>query len=292
MTGSSDSRVNNHRLRVKKLLATNRPDVDRDAQLELLLSELALLLLPAGITPMHFAEIAKHAFVHAAGQISSFRNGKFNQSRIAVITGLNRSEVKKLLHLGRKRRFGGGSRLARTDRVISGWVSDRRFLDRKGKPRKLRIQGENSSFSSLVRAFAGDVPYRAVLNELKRTRSVLQAGDWLQLDTRVLASNSRLPKSFSQVLPALLDGIHLAALKQKTRAIIPMYRLTLAARDSAEMAILRERFASGAQSMINGLGVSLERRTARPRRDHTITITTFIRERTSLKRVRGAPPNL
>jgi len=259
----------------------------RDAQLQLLLSELVLLLLPSGITPSHFAELAKRAFVNAAGQISRFRNGRFNQSRIAVITGLHRSEVKRLLR--EKGTYAtSNSGLARTERVISGWVSDPRFLDRSGKPRQLPINGRRNSFASLVSAFAGDVPSRAVLDELKRSQSVVQTHNTLRLNTRPAVPGGRLSQSLSQVLPALLDAIHLAAHGQATRGMIPMYRLTLAAKDSVELAILRDRLAGGASSLINGFRDSLKRtpiRSARPKfASHTITITAFVRERTRSKK--------
>jgi hypothetical protein len=265
-------------------------NLQQDAQLQRLLSELAVILLPFGITPMHFSELAKRAFVEAAGRSSRFRNGKLNQSRIAVITGLNRSEVKRVLDGGPKRALVIGSRLARTERVVSGWLSDRRFVDRNGQPRRLPINGRNNSFEALVRAFAGDVPYRAVLDELKRGRSVAQVHDSLELNTSRSVSRARLTRSLSKVLPALLDAIQLAAHRQGSNDEIPMYRLTLGAKDSVELAFLRDRLSAGALSLISGFKESLKRTAvASTRQNHTITITAFVRESSSSRKTRGAP---
>src|SRR6202021_3144343 len=145
------------------------------------LTELAVVLLQMGITPKHFGELAKQAFVEAAGTLSKFRNGKINRSRVAVMTGLSRVEVKRLLS-GQPSMSSIPAQQSRGERVISGWMSDRRFLDARGRPVRLPIAGARASFTTLVREFGGDVPHRAVLEELRRLRVVRQVGNRLELD--------------------------------------------------------------------------------------------------------------
>ena len=53
-------------------------------------------------------------------------------------------------------------------RVVSGWVRDSRFLDSNGQPAVLPVEGNGVSFNELVRHFSGDMPVRAVLDELDR----------------------------------------------------------------------------------------------------------------------------
>src|SRR5262245_13080442 len=91
------------------------------------LAELAEPLMRVGITPRLFGELAAQAFVEAACKASTFRNGRINQSRVAVLTGLTRVEVRKLMRGPRAvvPRFQ-----ARTMRVIDGWISDRRYAER------------------------------------------------------------------------------------------------------------------------------------------------------------------
>jgi hypothetical protein len=259
-----------------------------DVHLQELLCALALLLVPSGVTPKHFAELAKYAFVDAAGQISKFRNGRLNQSRIAVITGLNRAEVKRLLAEGRGASSPGKSRASRAARVVSGWVSDRRYLDSSGRPRTLPISGYKISFATLVKEYGGDVPHRAVLDELKRTRAVRQLHSRLSLNTGSSGFHSRLSSRLARVLPLLLDGMHVAATSYEHRAELPLYRLTLSAKNSVELAILRDRIVGGVGSMLAGFKGSLASNSrTRPRSTastHTITVTTLIRERRPTKK--------
>src|SRR5262245_33515258 len=117
--------------------------IGADGGMQRLLTELAEALLPLGVTPGQFSEFAKHAFVRAAARTSRFRNGKINQSRVAVVTGLNRADVKRLL---RQDRFPHQQHLSRAARVVTGWLSDQRFLDSQGRPRQLPIKGSGASF--------------------------------------------------------------------------------------------------------------------------------------------------
>jgi hypothetical protein len=254
----------------------------RDAHLQDLLCQLALLLVPLGVTPEYFSELARYAFVNAAARVSRFGNGRPNQSRIAVITGLNRAEVKRLLAQGQGTNALRKSRGSRTARVISGWTSDRRYLNRSGSPRSLPILGHKNSFAALVREYGGDVPHRAVLDELKRTRAVIQVNDRIRLSTDSSSFSSRLSPRFARVLPLLLDGVHVAAANHGRRGEFPLYRLTLTAKNSVELAILRDRVAGGVSAMLAGFKGSLMSGATGPRptrSSHTITVTTLIRER-------------
>ncbi|MBI3776365.1 MAG: hypothetical protein HY273_12595, partial [Gammaproteobacteria bacterium] len=49
---------------------------------------------------------------------------------------------------------------------VSGWVHAKRFIDGKGRPLALPFDGGKVSFVALVKDFSGDVPPRAVLDEL------------------------------------------------------------------------------------------------------------------------------
>lgn len=232
---------------------------------------------------MHFADLAKRAFVQAAGDISRFRNGKLNQSRIAVITGLHRSEVKRLIEGRHDQVAVEGSRASRTERVIIGWNSDRRFLDENGKPRKLSITTRRNSFADLVRSYAGDVPHRAVLDELKRSGVVSQTDSFLELDPHSLSKSRRIPRSFSETIPVLLDALRLAGSNERTGESMPLHRLTLIARDSIQLAVLRERLESAASSTVSGLKSAL-RGTRRGRGRYSITLTAFIQEQKVFKK--------
>ena len=57
-------------------------------------------------------------------------------------------------------------RYNRAARVVYGWVHDSTYADQNGQAAVLPFEGESASFSSLVKAYSGDVPPRAILDEL------------------------------------------------------------------------------------------------------------------------------
>src|SRR2546429_3570358 len=138
--------------------------------LQELLTELAVVLLPRGMTPKRFGELARSAFVQAAADMSKLRNGKVNYSRVAAQTGLSRADVKRLLTSN----MFDSVRADETplSRVVSGWRTDCKITDKDGSPKRLRISGTRASFTGLVKKYGGDVPYRAVLDELRRIGAV------------------------------------------------------------------------------------------------------------------------
>jgi hypothetical protein len=250
--------------------------VRRDAGVKELLTELAVVLLQAGVTPKHFAELAKQAFVEAAGTLSKFSNGKINRSRVAVMTGLSRVEVKRLL-TGRVALTGSlPAQQSRGERVISGWMSDHRFLDSRGRPQRLPIAGARVSFASLVKKFGGDVPHRAVLEELRRLRVVRQIGSSLELDARRQLLSGPAAASLSALIPALIDGIRLAVKAASGGPAPLIHRLTLKARDVVELAVLEERATVGMTSLLEGLKGSLQG--ASDGKKHSLTVTAFVIE--------------
>ena len=121
--------------------------------------------------------MARLALVVEAAKSATFKNGKINYSRVAARTGLTRNVVRRLLL------FETDSRLAAYGtplyRVKNGWLTDRRYLDRQGRPVRLKMTGANASFASLVCEYGGDLPHRAVFDELKRLGVVTRDADGL-----------------------------------------------------------------------------------------------------------------
>jgi hypothetical protein len=60
----------------------------------------------------------------------------------------------------------------RAARVISAWVREPEFHDASGQPTPLSVEGDRTSFGVLVRRYSGDMPVRAILDELLRVRAV------------------------------------------------------------------------------------------------------------------------
>lgn len=247
--------------------------------LQELLTELAFVLLPRGMTPRSFSELARFAFVQAATEMSRLRNGRVNYSRVAAQTGLSRADVKRLLksdvfELGRLTH-------APMERVVNGWRTDRLFAHRVGHPKKLRIGGLGASFANLVRKYGGDVPHKAVLDELRQINAVTDDGKrvWLKLPTLRKRHNFAF---LSPVLPVLVDGIRIASKREDSRPSSSIQRLTLPVESEVDLAIVRERCLSSAKSMLDGLGETLGTSVTLPRTrrnsDCSFTVTILLVE--------------
>lgn len=137
-----------------------------------LLSPLARLLLRHGISHAEFSNWAKQAFVREAEKHFSVDDTKKpTVSRIAVVTGINRKEVKRIQELPEEER-SSMSRNNRAARVVTGWLQDDEFLDANNKPKPLTYGSTEQGFNLLVKRYSGDVPARAILDELVRVGTV------------------------------------------------------------------------------------------------------------------------
>ena len=141
------------------------------------LRPIARFLMKAGIGYREFAEIAKCAFVDVATSDYGLRGRPTNISRVAVMTGLTRKEVKRL-----REKIAAGSQVILTRvippaEIIEKWHSDPAFLDASDRPLKLPFDGPTPSFAQLVRKYGGDIPPGAMRTELKRVGAVEEGMD-------------------------------------------------------------------------------------------------------------------
>ncbi|HSM89057.1 MAG TPA: DUF6502 family protein [Desulfobacterales bacterium] len=131
-----------------------------------ILKPLVCILLRNGMSYKTFADIARSQFVEVARKESGIGGRKQSVSRIAVITGLTRKEVSRLLKYSVPNDRDKSDRYHRASRVVSGWRRDKAFLAAGRRPAVLAIAGPGKSFQQLVKRYSGDVPHRAVLDEL------------------------------------------------------------------------------------------------------------------------------
>ena len=145
-----------------------------DSALRTLLEPLVRLLLKRGVSCGDFFTLIKRVYVDVAEREFQVEGRKQSTSRISLLTGLTRKEVSKLVGESDAERTGHDrARVNRAARVLSGWVQDPDFANGQGTPASLPFDSDaGPSFSSLVRRHGGDVPPRAVLDELVRVGAV------------------------------------------------------------------------------------------------------------------------
>jgi hypothetical protein len=139
---------------------------------QLVLRPIVKILLRYGIGYAQFAETVKTAFVDVSSTEFGIRGRPTNISRIAVMTGLTRKEIRRI-----RTKIEGGSislkiKSTPITEILHRWHSEEEFLDEKGRPAVLPFLGEKGSFSALVKKFGGDVPPGAMRTELIRVGSV------------------------------------------------------------------------------------------------------------------------
>lgn len=156
-----------------------------------LLRPLARILLRHNTSFLTFSDLAKQVFIEVAEKEFPPSGRHQSLSRIAMLTGLSRKEVQRVKRVSHPNAGKAVAQLERSTRVINGWAHDRRFLDDSGKPLVLDFDVADPSFSSLTRLYSGDIPPRAVLDELLRVGLV-----GLTLDGRVrLISTVYVPQA-------------------------------------------------------------------------------------------------
>jgi len=142
--------------------------------LSLMFKPLVRLLIAQGVTHADFSETAKEVYVEVA--LRHFeREGRINKSRVAILTGLTRKEVKNVIDRTLDSRQKEGT-LSRPERVLTGWFSDPKYTGPYGIPLELPYDSkeEAPNFLELVKQYSGDMAPRQMLNELLRAGSVIE----------------------------------------------------------------------------------------------------------------------
>jgi len=113
-------------------------------------------------------------------------SGRESKSRVAIMTGLPRSEVTRIL--------GSSDTVPKSKpdqhparRVLAAWHDDPRFLASNGDPAVLPIFGKRRSFERLVERYGASIPVRAMLDELIQLDAVER------LEDQKIRAKSRVP---------------------------------------------------------------------------------------------------
>lgn len=148
-------------------MASTAFDKAMSAAIKRLLYPLVKLLLRQKMPFGAFDDLAKQVYVDVADKEFSLPGRKQSVSRISVVTGLSRKEVKRVRELELASDASVIARYNRAARVVAGWRRDPDFHDSHQQPANLPLESDSgASFASLVKQFSGDMPARAVRDEL------------------------------------------------------------------------------------------------------------------------------
>lgn len=147
------------------------------AALRLLFRPVARIMLRAGVNWREVADVCKATYVEVATEDFGIRGRPTNISRVAILTGLTRKEVRRLRDLLERASPEIFSRMNSATRVLSGWYQDKEFLGDDGNPVALPPSADSGSFESLCRKYSGEVAASTMLKELKRVGAVTEGDD-------------------------------------------------------------------------------------------------------------------
>jgi hypothetical protein len=166
----------------------------------LTLKPLVRLLIAQGVTHAEFSETAKEVYVEVA--LRRFENkGRLNKSRIAILTGLTRKEVKNVIDRSLATSFKEKTH-SRPARVLTGWYSDPSYQGPYGIPLELPYEssdGDEASFVKLVKQYSGDMAPRQMLNQLLESGSVIEVEDRYKAVSRIFMHSKLSPSHIDRL---------------------------------------------------------------------------------------------
>jgi hypothetical protein len=145
------------------------------ASLQRVLRPIVRQAIAHGVPYSVFARLLKRVYVEVADESFPLSFKRQTDSRVALLTGITRRDIAAL-----RGRHGEAAELAEVgDPVatfaVGRWMAGPPYATPDGKPRRLRYESDDPkapTFSHLVRSLSGDLPVRAVLDELIRVGSV------------------------------------------------------------------------------------------------------------------------
>src|SRR5512147_999587 len=119
-----------------------------------LLRPLVRILIRNSVSFAEFSEIAKDVYVEVAASDFRLPDKNMTQGRIAILTGLTRKEVNRLITQQGMQQRDYASNLNRVTRILGGWHTDPHFTGPYGLPLEVPYDAPSDrSFAELVRRY-------------------------------------------------------------------------------------------------------------------------------------------
>ena len=142
-----------------------------------LLRPLVRILLNHGVPFNTFQEIARWVYVEVAEKHFALPDRKQTDSRVSILTGLTRKDVARIRKVEKPDDRAEALSYNRAARVVSAWVRDYPMEGTVSGVSPLPVEGDEGSLSALIRRYSGDMPVRAVIDELLRVGAIRIRGN-------------------------------------------------------------------------------------------------------------------
>ena len=236
------------------------------AALRRILRPLVRLLLTHGVTYPLITDIVKSTYVDVARREFRLAGKRQTDSRISLLTGVHRKDVKRLIEEGdRGAETPVGVSLGAA--LVARWLGEPELSDSQGRPLalpRLASDGGRTSFEALVESVSKDIRSRVILDEWLRVGVVqLDRQDRVVLNPNALAPS----RDFNEKLQYLEANVHdhlAAAVHNLSGAQPPMLERSvfydqLSAGSVDELRLLANELAMHAIQVLNRRAIELER---------------------------------
>jgi Family of unknown function (DUF6502) len=132
-------------------------------------------VIAQGITYPALVQMLKEIYIDVAEQDFALSFKRQTDSRLALVTGLNRKEISRLRRLRSPQRATVEVEDSLVTHVIGRWMADAPYAAADGTPLRLPYDSDRSktpTFARMVRDLGVDIPVRSVLDELLRQGAV------------------------------------------------------------------------------------------------------------------------
>lgn len=140
-----------------------------------------------GLTYTFLSDMLKGLFVEVAEGDFPLAGKAPSDSRISMLTGVHRGDIRRLRHGGAKEDLTVSGPVSLGAQIVAAWLTQALFMDAEGKPLSLaRLSSHSSgpSFEDLVASQSKDVRARVVLDEwLRLGIARIDDGDMVSLVT-------------------------------------------------------------------------------------------------------------
>jgi hypothetical protein len=168
--------------------------------LSLMFKPLVRLLIAQGVTHAEFSETAKEVYVETA--LRHFeKDGRVNRSRVAILTGLTRKEVKNVIDRALSSEQTDKT-YSRPARVLTGWYSDPLFQGPYGIPLELPYDSKDQSepsFADLVKRYSGDMAPKQMLSQLLESGAVVEVEGRYKTVSRTFTHSQLSPELINRL---------------------------------------------------------------------------------------------
>jgi hypothetical protein len=167
---------------------------------------LVRLLIEKGVSFGQFRELMKELYVDVADEHFSLDGKPPSDSRIFVLTGVHRKDIRRIRQQADGERQQITSTASLSGEIVARWLSMPKYQDDKGKPLALQKTANKNqpSFDQLVSSVNKDVRPKVILDEWLRLNIVRIKDESVVLNQSAFVTN----KEFNEMAYYLGHNVH------------------------------------------------------------------------------------